>query len=247
MTYIIIGDVFSFPQGDSSTNRVHTYAKGLYENEANAHVICFGNEYTDMGEGVTEGIHYYHPFGQKNRNKYFLVRSSLKILKYFKTISLLRRINNKDKITAVIVYTRLLGTHLFSWFLSKIAGSKLIIESGEHPLKAYQNGWFNKIIGAVKLKIEIYFCDEIFCISRYLIDFYKEQGVDSKKLILMPSTVDPERFAMAGEKPLPYSYIGYFGGLTFKRDNIDILFEAFEMISNKYPDLYLVLGGFSSP
>ncbi len=247
MTYIIIGDVFSFPQGDSSTNRVHTYAKGLYENEANAHVVCFGNDYTDLGEGTTEGIYYYHPFGQKSRSKYFLVRSWLKIMKYFRTVSLIHRIKKKDRITAVIVYTRLLGTHLFSWVLSKMAGSKLIIESGEHPLKGFQGGWVNNKIGLVKLKIETSFCDEIFCISRYLIDFYKTQGIDPKKLILMPSTVDPERFAQTGEKPLPYSYIGYFGGLTFKRDNIDLLVEAFEMISKKYPDLHLVLGGFSPP
>jgi glycosyltransferase involved in cell wall biosynthesis len=66
------------------------------------------------------------------------------------------------------------------------------------------------------------------------------------KLFLIPSTVDPERFAQTEGKPLPYSYVGYFGGLTFKRDSIDVLVKAFAVISSKHPDLHLVLGGFCS-
>jgi glycosyltransferase involved in cell wall biosynthesis len=101
-------------------------------------------------------------------------------------------------------------------------------------------------MGLIKLSIENYLSDGIFCISRFLIDFYKERGLDHKKLILLPSTVDPIRFSLKGEKPLPFPYIGYFGGLTFRRDNIDLLVEAFSLITEKYPDIHLVLGGFSS-
>jgi hypothetical protein len=138
MAYVIIGDVFSFPEGDASTNRVYTYAKGFIENGINSHVICFGNEYTHFSEGISEGIFYYHPFGQTRKNKYFIIRNWLKILKHFRTVSILRRINKKDKVKVIIVYTRLFGTHLFAWFLSKISGSKLLVESGEHPLRMHR-------------------------------------------------------------------------------------------------------------
>jgi glycosyltransferase involved in cell wall biosynthesis len=245
MTYVIIGDVFSFPEGDASTNRVYTYAKGFLENGINAHVVCFGNEYTAFGDGVSEGIFYYHPFDQTRRNKYFIIRNWFKILKYFKTTSLLRRINKKDKIKVIIVYTRLFTTYLFAWALSKISGSKLLVESGEHPLRPHQNSSLSRQLGFVILKIENYLCDGVFCISRFLIDFYKERGMDNRKLILLPSTVDPLRFLMKGERPLPFPYIGYFGGLSFKRDNIDLLVQAFSLIAEKYPDIHLVLGGFS--
>lgn len=77
-------------------------------------------------------------------------------------------------------------------------------------------------------------------------DFYKSKGVDNRKLFLVPSTVDPARFSEAGENPNPTPYIGYFGSLTFKRDNIDILIKAFSQISGKHSEMQLVLGGFCS-
>jgi len=246
MAYVIIGDLFSFPEGDSSTNRVHTYAKGFYENSINVHVICFANEYTTLGEGLINGIHYYHPFGQIKRSENFIKRSWLKILKYFKTVALLRKINKTEKIDVIIVYSLFFGTFLFAWFLTKVTNSKLIQESGEHPLRRHQNGTLNKQLGFIKLKIESGLCDGIFCISQFLVDFYKNQGLLSHKLILVPSTVDPARFTQTGEKPFPFLYIGYFGGLTFKRDNIDLLIEAFAVITIKFPAMHLVLGGFCS-
>jgi len=145
-----------------------------------------------------------------------------------------------------MIYTLRFSTFLLSWYASRIYKTKLIRECSEHPLIHYQKGTFRKIEGLVKLRIESYLCDSIFCISRFLVDFYKSRGLPGHKLFLIPSTVDPGRFTLNGEKPLPYSYIGYFGGLTFYRDNIDVLIRAFALISEKYPDLYLVVGGFCS-
>ncbi len=66
------------------------------------------------------------------------------------------------------------------------------------------------------------------------------------KLFLIPSTVDPARFYPNGETPFPHPYIGYFGGLTFNRDNVDILIKAFASLTNNHPDMNLILGGFCS-
>jgi glycosyltransferase involved in cell wall biosynthesis len=79
-----------------------------------------------------------------------------------------------------------------------------------------------------------------------LVDFYKNKGFDPVKLFLVPSTVDPIRFIQNGEKPFPNPYIGYFGGLTFVRDSIDILIRAFAKISDDHPEVHLILGGFCS-
>jgi|APIni6443716594_1056825.scaffolds.fasta_scaffold21268_1 glycosyltransferase involved in cell wall biosynthesis len=246
MAIVIFGDLFSFPEGDASTNRVYTYAKGFYENGINVHVICFSNDYIDNHNGITEGIRYYNPFNQKKRSKYFVIRRWQKLLKYFKTIALVRRINKEDNISSIIVYSLLLSTHLFAWYLSKTNKTKLIKECSEHPLIHYQKNAFKKGQGIIKLRIEMHLIDGIFCISRFLIEFFREQGIPQSKLFLIPSTVDPTRFASNDERPFPYRYIGYFGGLTFNRDNIDILLKAFAMICEKNPELHLVLGGFCS-
>jgi glycosyltransferase involved in cell wall biosynthesis len=246
MNVVIFGDRFSFPDGSAATNRVYTYARGLIENGINVNVVCFESRYNSAGNGQINMINYYHPFGQIERSKYFVVRRYYKFLKYFKTVSLLRSLNKKDKTIAIYIYTNLLLTHLFSWFLAKITDSKLIIEGNEHPLRHFQANTYRKAIGLLKFYIESYCCDAIFCISHFLIDFHKSKGISGKKLFLVPSTVDPARFYQANQQLQEQPYIGYFGGLTFYRDNVDLLIKAFARVSKKNDEVILVLGGFCS-
>lgn len=246
MSIVIFGDSFSFPEGDAATNRVHTYAKGFNENGITVHVICFASEYNTPGDGVINGIQFYHPFGQKTRNKYFIIRRWQKFIKYFKTIALFRELCKKEKVVAINCWTQILLTQLFALILAKYCRSKLILERSEHPLRQYQGSFYKRIQGIVKLYLEIKLCNGIFCITRYLVDLYKNKGFNPQNLFLVASTVDPSRFNITGEKLFPFPYIGYFGGLTFKRDNIDILIRAFAKISSKHPEIYLVLGGFCS-
>jgi glycosyltransferase involved in cell wall biosynthesis len=244
MSFIIFGDLFTFPDGQAATNRVYTYAKGFQENGVSVHVIVFSSTYSDIHNGTADGIFYYHPFAQKKRSNSVFIRSSQKILKHLRTYKLLKKINKEDKIIAINSWTNLLSTHLFVWLLSKLLRTKLITECSEHPFKDYQGGFGIRMKGRAKFYIESRLCDGILCISRFLVNFYKARGVNSKKLFYIPSTVDQSRFVQKSEKPIAKKYIGYFGSLTFKRDNIDLLINAFARFSQSHPDIYLVLGGF---
>jgi len=243
MSIIIFGDLFSFPDGNAATNRVHTYAKGFIENGVNTYVICFASDYNTLGDGITNGIYYYHPFEHLKRNKYFLLRRWLKLKKHFRTIQLVREINRKDKVIAIISYSSLLQFQVFSVFLSKLIKSKIILECSEHPLKDYQNSFLRKIAGKPKVYIESKIYNGINCISQYLINFYEKRGVNQKKLFLVPSTVDPERFEIVHDSLLPFKYIAYCGSLTLQKDGVNILIESYNRIAVKYPDINLVLIG----
>ncbi len=120
MSIVIYGDLFSFPEGNAATNRVHHYAKGFIENGISVYVICFSNEYLTVHEGIKDGIYFYYPFRQKRRNKYFIIRRYQKLLKYFKTNKLVKKINKQDKIIAINCWTNMIFTYLFAWFLSFI-------------------------------------------------------------------------------------------------------------------------------
>ena len=243
MSIIIIGESYTFPDGNAATNRVHTYAKGFIENDFIPHVICFASRYNTAGDGITNGIHYYHPFGQRERSQYFLVRRWQKIIKYFKTISLIIEINKEDKILAIICYTQIIQTLFFIFGIAKYLNTKVILERSEHPLRKYQSTFITQKIGKLKSKLETMLCDGIFCISQYLIDFYKSKDVNRKKLFLVPSTVDPERFDIQSKSPLPYKYIVYCGTLTLAKDGVDILIKSFSLTLEKHPELHLVLIG----
>ena len=86
MSIIIFGDLFSFPEGNAATNRVHTYAKGINELGIYVHIICFSNEYVPESEGTYQNIFYHYPFNQSVRSKKFLIRRWQKFKKYINTI-----------------------------------------------------------------------------------------------------------------------------------------------------------------
>jgi glycosyltransferase involved in cell wall biosynthesis len=243
MSIVIFGDSFTFPEGDASTNRVHTYAKGLYETGNSVHIICFASEYNTIGDGKVNGINFYHPFGQRKRSKYFIVRRWQKLLKYFKTITLLKKIRKKEKINAIIVYSMLFDSHLFAWLLAKFNKSKLLLECGEHPLRYYQKGALKKQQGLLKLYIESRLYDGILCISQFLVSFFRDHGIPQQMLFHIPSTVDTERFNTSFSPPLTFQYILYCGNLNGPKDGVDILIESFARISEKYPEIHLVIIG----
>ena len=240
---VIFGDTFTFPEGNAATNRVHTFAKGFLENKLSAFVICFRNEYTEDIAGTFEGIDYYYPFGQKVRSRNFVIRRWIKFRKYIKTFSFLRNLRSHHEILTINLWTNTLGIQLFVFFLGKLFRVKIIHEHSEHPLRECQKPWIKKIWGESKSFIGTRLCDGIFCISQYLIDFYKSRNVKEHKLLLVPSTVDSDRFNITEAPPLPYNYIAYCGSLTIKKDGVNILIESFSQIANEKPDIDLVLIG----
>lgn len=246
MNIVIFGDLFSFPEGTAATNRVYTFAKGFKENGANVYVVCFKNEYVPSIEGEKDGIKYYHAFGQTVRSSSFLKRRYLYIKKYFTAVKILLGINKAEKVTAINIQTNLFLTHFLAWFMSRIVNARLIVESCEHPLRHFQKSRLKKIEGIIKFRTESCLADGILCISRFLMDFSKNHGISKSKLFLVPSTVDPSRFTLKAEKPFPFFYIGYFGGLTFYRDSVDTLLKAFSLLNKDNPEIHLVLGGFCS-
>lgn len=247
MAIIIFGDNFSFPEGSAGTNRLYTYAKGFIENSVKTYVICFKNDYIKNGNGIVEGIEYFNPLNQSEKNSSFFVRNWYKALKFFNTARLFREINKREKITAVIVDTQVTLTFLFSYYLAKRNKAKFIYENSEHPLRYYRHGLGKKISGNIKLKIQLNTVDGILLITQNLIDFYRLKLQDDKKLFLVPSTVDPSRFSMEKTSVTPFEYVGYFGSMKFTRDNIDVLVKAFAMIYKKHENIHLVLGGLMSP
>jgi len=244
MSIVIFGDLFSFPDGLAATNRVYTYAKGFRENGIAVHVICFSNIYMDNPDGETEGIKYYNPFGRRTRSRYFLVRRWQKLVKYRRTYSIIRKINKADKVMAINRWSDTFTTQLFAWLLARRFGTKIITECNEHPFRFHTGGALNRWLGRVRFFWDTRLSDGILCISKYLVNLHLEKGIPAKKLFHIPSTVDPSRFAVNGEKPFPYPYAGYFGSLTFYRDNVDLLIRAFARFSPQHPEVRLVLGGF---
>ena len=209
MTYLIFGDTFTFPEGSAATNRVYNYAKGFIKQNTNIEILCFNNTYSGAKSGTTEGINYYCAFEQTYRSRLFIKRRWFQLVKYYNSYKIIKAINKKDHIKVIHCYTSLFKTQLFAFILARIFGTKLVMERGEHPMRNYTGSGLKKIQGEMRLKIEPFLSDGIFCISQFLVDFYANRGVNRKKLFLIPSTVDVERFQNSFSKPFPFEYILY--------------------------------------
>ena len=176
MVYVIFGDSFTFPDGNAATNRVYTYAKGFNEHGKSVHIVCFRNDYTDLSDGETDGIKYYHPFHQNTRNSFLIKRIWLKFLKYVNAYTLLKGINNNEAITAIHVYSIDILTQLYAFVLAKALNTRLLVERSEHPLRSYSDNAFKKLYGNFKVFLDTKLYNAIFCISDYLINFYISKG-----------------------------------------------------------------------
>lgn len=240
---IIFGDTFTFPEGNAATNRVYTFAKGFHENGIEAFVICFRNDYVEAVNGSVNSIHYYHPFNQTRRSNSFLKRRLVKFNKYFRTYHIIRAIFKNHSIVAINLWTNRLLVQKYVYFLSRVFRTIVIHEHSEHPLREFQKPVFLKMWGETKSMVGTWLCDGIFCISQYLIDFYRSRYVKEEKILLVPSTVDTDRFNNTGKSPLPYDYIAYCGSLTIKKDGVDILIDSFNRIASERQDIDLVLIG----
>jgi glycosyltransferase involved in cell wall biosynthesis len=243
MSIIIIGDSFTFPEGNAATNHAYTYAKGFIENGAEVYVVCTRNEYLEKYDGISEGIKYFHPYARKVRSRHFIMRRWYGARKYIKTFTLLRRINREDKILTLNLWTYRLKTKLFAYFLARCFRTKLILERSEHPLRVFKEGTILSIIDELGVMIERKLYDGVFCMTNYLIEFYKSEGYNPARLFLVPSTVDTGRFKINSLPPLNFNYILYCGSLTILKDGVNILVESFNKISAKHPGINLVLIG----
>lgn len=241
--FIIFGDSFTFPEGTAGTNRAYTFAKGFLENGINTYVICFQNEYLESYNGNISGIKYYHPLNQTKRSNYFIERRWHKFIKYFRTFSLIRKINKESKVIAIDLFTYRISAHFYVFLLARFFNIKLIFDRCEHPMQFYKDNVFSQTSAKIKLALESKLSDGMFCISDYLIDFYNKIGFPRQKLFLVPSTVDTERFSTHIPSALPYDYILYCGSLTILKDGVDVLVNSFTKISSKYPEINLVLIG----
>lgn len=240
---IIFGDTFTFPEGNAATNRVYTFAKGFQENGVEAFVVCFRDDYVENVAGSVNDIHYYHPFNQTKRSNSFLKRRLVKFNKYFRTVRIIRSINREHKILAINLWTNRLLVQIYVYFLSRVFRAIVIHEHSEHPLRAFQRPIVIKVWGETKSLIGTWLCDGIFCISQYLMEFYRSRNVKEGKLLLVPSTVDIDRFQNSGVSPLPYNYIAYCGSLTIRKDGVNILIDSFSQLASEIPDIDLVLIG----
>ena len=221
--------------GEAWTNRVLAYAKGFAE----------------LGMDVT----IYYQISDRNRTRPSINIPRVKVVnlwendgwfaRKFRTISFVKNLFRFKKEVKVGDWVYQYGIRDYQlWLVNKLKSrAKIFCEVTEHP---NFNGGSNFYSERKRMKI-LRSLDALFVISNQLKSLYIDMGLDEDRIHIVNMFVDTTRFEGL-KKTSKENYIAYCGAVSFDKDGVNILVEAFSKFYLNHKDykLYIVGKGVES-
>lgn len=230
-----------FPNGLAATNRVISHSKGLVE----------------LGHDVTVLTTHYSNNSQKKKEflgikyKNFRILSRLKI---FNVINLGISIFficgylllHKKKFNAVLIVSNNAPLIVFTSFICKIISIKIIQEKSEFPFVLNNKGILGKTWSFIYTNTIYKLFDGMIIMTYPLEEYIKNKTKKKCKKIIIPMTVEPDRFQNIQSNNSLGRYIAYCGYMGGNKDGVMNLIKSFSLIESKFDDLQLLLIGTAS-
>lgn len=237
---VTIINTMPFPSGAASVNRIISYAKGLVElgNKVSVFTTSYGK---DREQHEFKGIKYRALRIKSNSRVRNLFSLPIALLK------LIRIVFSMDKKTALILVTdsRLLIYPIY--FITRLKGIKLTYEVSEYPFILIKKSFLGKLFAPITINLTYKLFDAMIIMTHKLEEFYKNKSRKDCKTIVVPMTVEPERFDVKSENAFG-DYIAYCGDIGGNKDGVQNLIHAFSLVKSDFPNLKLILiGGSKNP
>lgn len=252
---IIFLTYFPFPHGLAPVNRLIAICKGLIEEGHDVKIFCLfpteieKNSQNFSAKGVYSGIHYEYIGRKTIIPKQKIIRFWTKIYSHTRSLVLLYKFHKTKRIDAIIhpypVTIFLFGFYLFS----KLSKIPLIHEKNEYPNIHEGKGLKAKFDLIVYERIYLSVFDGLYVATIKLYDYFKNKVKKNCKIEVIPMLVEPEPFTSSIAKNIfEFEYIAYCGNMGLNslgesKDGVEILINAFSLISKKYPKIRLCLIG----
>ena len=250
MDSIIVITDKPFPVGYASTIRFIGYCQGLLAAGYRVTVHCINptEKRNDLRNprvtGKQEGIYFTYTSGTTVRSDSRIIRILAKIKGLVNSLHNIHLLNKSSKVKAIILIGPFGVTREMSYYLlSRIKGIRMIQERTEYPFITQNNNLIFKINLWFYLRISCKLFDAMILITDVLSDYFDKYLSRSGKKIIVPIVVDPSRFEAVKLNSDQPEYVAYCGSMQSNKDGIEILIQAFSLISSKYPSLYLKLIG----
>lgn len=227
-----------------------SYARGLFKNNCEVSVICMmptenhGKIFNEQPSGIIEGVNYYYSCGQTVRSKYFLKRRLINLAGIYRVCSNILREESVDKTDAIIYYSTSTSRALLLYMVTRIKRILFLKEESELPVGYYRD--MSLLQRVFFDRVHHYLFDGLLLITKRLVKFYLEEKKLGKPYLIVPLTVDFDRFSNVDQKQDSVKYIAYCGLLNNSKDGVDILIDSFAMLSKEFPDIALYLIGESA-
>lgn len=238
---ITIVNTMPFPSGTASVNRILSYSKGLVELGNSVTVLSTGYG-TDNLKHQIDGIKY-RSLSVKSNSKISAVSSLTVAL--FKLVRILLSPDYDTDVIILVSNSLLLIYPLF--IVSKIRKIKFIQEKSEYPFVLSKKSFLGKLFAQFYVNTTYKLFNGLIIMTHNLEDYFKNKVRSNCKTIVVPMTVDPERFLAKTENNLG-EYIAYCGDIGGNKDGVQNLITAFSYITEDFPNLKLLLiGGSKDP
>jgi glycosyltransferase involved in cell wall biosynthesis len=239
-----------FPIGLAASNRIMSYAKGFIRNNCKVSVICMKptenpkQVFNFNPSGITDGISYEYSCGKTTRSFHFINRRIDNIKGICKICLDLLKENRSERTNVIIYYSTSTSRALLLFWITRIKKILFLKEESEMPEVYYHHMSFLQRVFFQNVHYQLF--DGLLLMTKRLIRYFQTEKKLNKQFIHVPMTVDAERFINIGKNRSMGKYIAYCGVLNNKKDGIDILIDAFGLISTYFPELNLYLIGESS-
>ena len=247
MVYLVTTE--SFPYGFAATQRLRGYAKMIVNSGLKCQVLCLNrceDSSRPLGNIKTKGMIDGCPFRYMGnstkwiRNRFLrTIIQALDVVRFI--VFSLRHIRNDDKILLYSYNSMLFNAVLI---VALIQGVETYYELNEHPsiLRSVFNVTGESQHDLKKVYRRLSRLTGVICISPSLKDLVVRSGISESRVSVVNMLVDSTRFTNV-ERMEVEPYIGYCGAADNNKDGVDRLIQAFAVISNKYPQLKLLIMG----
>lgn len=244
-----------FPFGGAATNRMLSYLPGIAAKGHSVVVLCLflsqksnGELLDDLGECDYQGIKIKYTSG----NKCWPVGTKKlisKVLLYFKArLNSVYYLWKHRKIVDIVqIYSSDISLYYLFGRVCRFLGINYLIERSELPAIVKQRDkYVNSFMGRqyIRRSEKAYrLFDGWILETQNLVNYYSNFFSQKAKYVVVPMTVEVERFSIAKQLDQCYGdYIAYCGNMA-EIDGVSILIKAFSIIHKKYPTTKLLLAG----
>ncbi len=233
---VVVVSTMPFPSGNASVNRILSYSKGLVE---------LGNRVTVYTTGISNDSNYkfingirYRGLRTSEGNKYL---DQIKLITaLFKLMFLL--VKGDKKYDALILVSNSLALIYPLYFTTKLKGICFIQEKSEFPFVLNARSYIGKIFAKYYVSTTYRLFDGLIIMTSRLDEYLKDLTKKSCKRIVIPMTVEPERFDIKTNKPTE-DYIAYCGDISGNKDGVENLISAFKIVEGRFPIIKLYIIG----
>lgn len=226
-----------FPFGLAGTNRIISYSKGLVE--LGDKVTVLTSHFHEQGfDGKYDGIIF-----KGFRKKYpsgILNKISLPFAVLRQTFYLFR---NAKSYNAILIVSNSLILILLTYLVCKIRSLRLVQEKSEFPFVLRNKSILGRLYAQLYVNNIYRLFDGLIIMTHPLFEYFKDKTKKDCQKIIVPMTVEPERFENVSIDNKHGDYIAYCGYMGGNKDGVMNLINAFSMLEKRYKQIKLILIG----